>query len=427
MNATTMMQNGVTDRPKVGLACAGGVIEGAIYEVGALCALNESIDGLTLNDLDTYVGVSSGALIGSMLANGVHPRELSRAVVSSATDSTLNLEPEVLFSPAIREYAGRLRKLPRTVAQSLAYYALNPGDLSLLGLLSTFGSLVPNGFFDNAPLEHFLAAVLSETTGRTNDFRKLHPDLRVVAMHLDSADLAVFGGPGLDHVPISKAVQASTALPGLYCPVEIDGRHYIDGVARRTVHASVALDAGTDLLFCINPIVPVNLQLEQHAHRLFNAHPGPSLAAHGLPSVLSQTFRAIVDSRKRTGFKKYEHTHPDADLLLIEPECDDASMFFSNVFSFKNRHDVCEHAYQATRQHLLDRADEIVPKLERHGFRLRADVLQDPSRRLFDDRGIPLPYSDHDLSSSARAVFRETDAVLDRLDAMLQRLERRAA
>jgi len=422
-----MRQNGTTDRPKIGLACAGGVIEGAIYEVGALCALDESIDGIDLHELDTYVGVSSGALIGSILANGVETRELSRSVVSSATDPALNLQPEVLFSPAIREYAGRLRKLPRTVARSLAYYALNPGDLSLMGLLSTFGSLVPNGFFDNEPLEHFLAEAFAEPTGRTNDFRKLRPDLRVVAMHLDTADLAVFGSPGLDHVPISKAVQASTALPGLYCPVEIDGRYYIDGVARRTVHASVALDAGTDLLFCINPIVPVNLQLEQHADRLLSAHPGASLADHGLPAVLSQTFRAIVDSRKRTGFKKYEHTHPDADLILIEPKCDDTSLFFSNVFSFKNRHDVCEHAYQATRRHLLDRADEIVPKLERNGLRLRVDILKEESRHLFDDRGVPLPYENGEAGSSARAVLAETDAVLDRLDAMLERIERHAA
>jgi predicted acylesterase/phospholipase RssA len=417
-----MRANGSAGRSTIGLGCAGGVIEGAIYEIGALCALDEAVEGIDLHALDMYVGVSSGGLICSMLANGVPARELSRAVLSEARDPNLNLEPEVLFRPAVREYAGRLRRLPRTLASSLRYYALNPGDLSLLGLLSTFGSMVPTGLFDNAPLERFLARALS-TGGRTNDFRRLRRQLYIVAMHLDSADVVVFGQPSHDDVPISKAIQASTALPGLYVPVEVDGQYYIDGVARRTVHASVALDAGADLLFCINPIVPVNVQLEQHAGRLLNGSPAPpSLADRGLPSVMSQTFRAIVDSRKETGFQKYEHTHPNADLLLIEPECDDTSLFFTNIFSFKNRHDVCEHAYQATRRHLLTRADEIAPLLERHGLRLRTAHLQE-DHWLYD---APTPKeetsSPEEEPASYTDVLRETDEVLNRLDEVLDRI-----
>jgi predicted acylesterase/phospholipase RssA len=413
----------------IGLACAGGVIEGALYEIGALCALDEVIEGRRLHDLDVYVGVSSGGLIGSLLANQVSAHELSRAVVSESTDTSLNLEPEVLFRPAVGEYAGRLRRLPRAFFSSLRHYLLNPGDLSLLGLLATFGSIVPTGLFTNAPLERFLANAFS-TGGRTNDFRRLKRKLYVVAMNLDSADLTVFGEPGHDHVPISSAIQASTALPGLYTPVEIDGQYYIDGVARRTVHASVGLNAGADLLFCINPIVPINVQLEQHADRLLNDlspnGDGTTLADRGLPTVLSQTFRAIVDSRKRTGFKKYEHTHPDADLILIEPKCDDTSLFFSNIFSFKNRHDICEHAYQSTRRHLRDRADELQPILERHGLRLRRDRLDAPST-LYD---LPLPDQSaraQRSSASMTEVLHETGETLDRLEVLLDRLHTRAA
>ena len=423
-----------TGRSTIGLACAGGVIEGAIYEIGALCALDEAIDGVHLHELDIYVGVSSGSLISGMLASEVSARELSRAVVSESADTSLNLDPSVLFRPAMREYAGRLRRLPKALFSSLRYYLLNPGDLSLFGLLATFGSLVPTGLFTNAPLERFLARALS-TGGRTNDFRRLKRKLFVVAMNLDSADVTVFGEPGYDHVSISSAIQASTALPGLYTPVEIDGQYYIDGVARRTVHASVGLNAGADLLFCINPIVPINVQLEQHADRLLDGQrngdgqakkDGTSLAERGLPTVLSQTFRAIVDSRKRTGFKKYDHTHPDADLILIEPECDDTSLFFSNIFSFKNRHDVCEHAYQATRQHLRDRADELQPILERHGLSLRLDVLDDETRTLYDtplpEPTTEKPEEEWSPSTSMTDVLEETSDTLDRLDDLLDRL-----
>lgn len=424
------MSSAVSTGPhKIGLACAGGVIEGAIYEIGALCALDEAVDGTNLHELDVYVGVSSGALVGGLLANEVSPRELSHAVVSESSDPSLNLKPEVLFRPALREYVGRLRRVPGTLFSSLRYYLLNPGDLSLLGLLTTFGSVVPTGLFTNAPLEHFLSKAFS-TGGRTNDFRELRRKLYVVAMNLDSADVTVFGDSGYDHVPISSAIQASTALPGLYTPVEIDGQYYIDGVARRTVHASVGLNAGADLLFCINPIVPINLQLKQHADRLLDHHTNgsrSSLADRGLPTVLSQTFRAIVDSRKRTGFKKYKHTHPDADLILIEPECDDTSLFFTNIFSFKNRHDVCEHAYQATRQHLRNRAPELQQILERHGLSLRLDVLEDERRTLYDtvlpkelNNGAP-------PAPSMREVLSETSEALDRLDGLLSRLQTRTA
>ena len=422
-----MHSNRTTRRSTVGLGCAGGVIEGAVYEIGALCALDEAVEGIDLHALDMYVGVSSGALIGAMLANGVPARELSRAVISKAQTPSLNLDPEVLFRPAVREIAGRLWGLPATLASSLSYYVWNPGDLSLLGLLSTFGSALPTGLFTNAPLERFLEQAFS-TGGRTNDFRRLRRQLYVVAMHLDSADVVVFGEPGHDHVPISSAIQASTALPGLYTPVEIDGRYYIDGVARRTVHASVALDAGADLLFCINPIVPVNVQLEQHAGRLLSAEQdGPTLADRGLPSVFSQTFRAIVDSRKQTGFKKYEHTHPDADLILIEPECEDTSLFFSNIFSFKNRHDVCEHAYQSTRRHLRRRADELEPVLARHGLRLRTEVLEGERLLYGESASMTASPEREGETSSTAGVLRETDQVLDRLDAVLDRVRAQTA
>ena len=56
---------------RTGLAVAGGGPVGAIYELGALRALDESIDGLRLHELDVYVGVSAGAFIAASLANRI--------------------------------------------------------------------------------------------------------------------------------------------------------------------------------------------------------------------------------------------------------------------------------------------------------------------------------------------------------------------
>ena len=70
----------------------------------------------------------------------------------------------------------------------------------------------------------------------------------IVAVDLDSGAAVRFGDEGNQEISISRAVQASAALPGLYPPVEINGRYYVDGALRRTLHASAALDAGADLL-----------------------------------------------------------------------------------------------------------------------------------------------------------------------------------
>lgn len=406
---------GTVPRKKVGLALAGGVLEGGFYEIGVLCALEDAVEGLDFTQADVYVGVSAGAVLTSLLANGVTPRTLSRAILSLADEEILNLDPKILFSPAIGEYARRVGKVPGLLGRWIQRRIENPLDISVIGSLLELGALAPVGMFDSAPMERYLARVLS-SGGRTNDFRQLKAALRIVAVKLDSAELVTFGAEGSDHVPISRAVQASLALPGFYCPVEIGGEHYIDGVARRTLNASVALDEGADLLFCVNPIVPVDVSPGTSAP----GHPTRRLSDYGLPAVLSQTFRTAIHSRMGTGFRSYEHKYPNAEVILVEPDVTDHRMFFSNIFSFQNRREVCEHAYVATLENLRANREVLEKKLEKVGMRLRPEVLSDRRRRpLFRDDELQPP--------TARGVLGDVRSVLDRLAAALDRLETSAA
>lgn len=405
-----------TGNVKTGLACAGGVIEGGIYEIGALCALEEAIEGLSFNAMDIYVGVSSGALVASCLANGISTRTLSRAIISRANDR-LNITPEVLFTPAVREYGRRLGMSPAALFKSVRKYLRAPLDLSPMGAMVELGTLVPVGFFDNEPIQEYVQGIFT-SEGRTNDFRELETCLRVVAMNLDTADATAFGSEDYAHVPISKAVQASTALPGLYCPVEIDGNHYIDGVARRTLNASIALEAGAELLFCINPIVPINTLVRDRFDHHISTRGTGRLVEHGLPAILSQTFRSVVQSRMRAGFRDYALRYPEADIVLIEPDFEDQSMFFSNIFSFSNRHAVCEQAYGMTRAYLAAHAGRLRPMLQKHGYALREDVLTDDSRRLFG----PAEGAAQAAGGDGSDFYRDAHHVLDRLDRALDRV-----
>jgi predicted acylesterase/phospholipase RssA len=193
-----------------------------------------------------------------------------------------------------------------------------------------------------------------------------------VATELDSSEAVEFGAPGHDRVPISRAVQASAALPVLYPPVRIGGRDYVDGALRKTLHASVALREGAGLVFCINPIVPFDARLAAR-----HGHPRRGkLADAGLPAVLSQAFRALIHSRMQVGMAAYRNQYKGADVLLFEPRRDDPEMFFTNVFAYSTRHRVFEHAYRSTLRDLAARRRELAPRLARHGVSIRGGVLR---------------------------------------------------
>ena len=359
---------------KIGLALAGGGPLGGIYEVGACVALEEAIDGLSLVNADVYVGVSAGSFVAASLANGFEPRRLARMLLGS--DGSQAFDPSLLLRPALREYLNRARAIPRLALQAAREYLGNPWRHGLFESFQRLSRAIPTGLFDGAGVDAVLRRQFSEV-GRSNDFRRLKARLYVVATDLDSGQAVAFGGPGRDDVPISTAVQASAALPGLFPPVEIQGRHYVDGALIKTLHASVALRDGVDLLLCVNPLVPFDAQLaEQHGagHR--------QLSEGGLPVVLAQTFRAIIRSRMRVGMDRYQHQFKDADVLLFEPAQDDEAMFFANLFSYRDRARLCEHAYQRTREHLYQRRDELAPVLARHGLQLNLEVLRDRTRTL---------------------------------------------
>jgi NTE family protein len=361
--------------PRLGLALAGGGPLGAIHEIGALCALEEAIPGLDLNALDGYVGVSAGAFVAAGLANGITPRQLCASFIENEGPRGDIVHPNLFIRPALGEAARRAAALPGLLAQ--AAYGCVRGR-GLLASLEVLGRALPTGVFSNAPLEHTLQRLFA-APGRSDDFRQLGRRLVLVATDLDSGEAAPFGQPGWDHVPISRAVAASAALPGLFPPVPIGGRSYVDGALKKTLHARVLLDMGLDLLLCLNPLVPFHAG---HAPRPLANAAIPRLVQGGLPVVLSQTFRSLIHSRLELGMRGYQTSHPDADLLLFEPDPQDGALFLANTFGYGQRRALAEHAYQRTRADLRSRRGVLGAVLQRHGLALDDAVLDDPARRL---------------------------------------------
>ena len=405
--------------PRIGLALAGGGPLGAIYEIGAMCALDDALRGIDFNDLQGYVGVSSGGFIASGLANGLTPRELCEAFIENIGPSHDVFEPSLLLQPAWMEIMQRLAQLPMLMGQAWLEYLASGG--SMASGFERVARALPTGLFSNDAIDTQLRRLFS-LPGRSNDFRALKRQLVVVATDVDTGQSVPFGLAGHDDVPISKAVQASAALPGLYPPVAIKGHHYVDGVLKKTLHASVLLEQGLDLLICLNPLVPYNAT--QHPqHRVLSKGRGriPKLVEAGLPVVLSQTFRTLVHSRLDIGLKGYAQTYPDTTIVLFEPDQRDPQLFLANTFSYTQRRELAEHAYQQTRQQLRERRSTLTPLLARHGVALNTEVLNDSNRYLLEKRRKPRPFQSKAKGTSLRAgaAVKQLEAVLGDLEATL--------
>ncbi len=385
---------------KFGLALAGGGPLGGFYELGALHAIDEAIVGRALTGYDMYIGVSSGSLLAAGLANGFDPSGMGATLIQGES-ALVPFSPRLLLQPAMAEYARRITKLPSALRASAYQWSGDALRGAWPALLDVLAKVAPLAVFDSRPLERYLHELFS-APGHTDDFRALRAELRIVATDLDTGRSAVFGDAAHARVAISRALIASAALPGLYAPVSIGGRNYVDGALVRTMYASLALEAGCDFVICINPLVPFDASRSTRH---------PTLADEGFDTVLGQTFRTLIHSRMQVGMASFRARFPHADTLLFEPDPHDEVMFFSNVFRYAGRHRLAEHAYQQTRRDLKAHAKALSALLRRHGLELDTDRLND-ARRTFETAARERATHAH------RTMHRLADA-LARLEQML--------
>jgi NTE family protein len=389
-------------RTRVAVALAGGGPLGAFYELGALHALAEALEGTSLGHADVYIGVSSGALIAACLANGFDTTTMASVLIDDGSPE-LPFSPAMLLQPAVGEYARRLRRLPPVLKRAAQQYLREPLSGTWSATVASAGRMLPAALFDHQPLEEYLHRLFN-SPGHTDDFRELAARLYIVATNLNTGESVHFGGPGRNDVPISRAVLASTALPGLYAPVTIGGQHFVDGALVKTMNASLALEEGCNLVICVNPLVPFDASRSRtRAHG--------NLADEGLPTVLSQTFRSLIYSRMKVGMASYRLRYPAADTLLFEPDRDDERLFFTNVFRYAGRSQLAEHAYQCTRRDLLAQATSLAHVLKRRGLALNTDVLRDRRRTLAT--------AAQEKRERARHTTRELEHALGRLERVL--------
>ncbi|CAB4882986.1 MAG: patatin family protein [Actinobacteria bacterium] len=353
---------------KTALVLGGGGFTGGVYEIGALRALDLLSVNKNVNQFDVYVGTSAGSFVAAMTANGVTPEEMMRVVVQQAPVPFRDIDVSTLLRPNWREFVSRSATMPWRLAGVARELASNFGSVTAMDLLMGLSEALPSGLYSGDGLAKYLRDVLSDPD-RTDDFRQLDRELYIAATDLDSCERVVLGGRDWDDVPISSAVQASTALPMVYRPVELKGRELIDGGIVSTTNLDIAVEAGAKFIIVVNPLVPyvndLDTPTKSGGQRL-------RVSQLGFQHIGYQTFKLLAYQRLHEMQSHWEKRYPGVDILLIEPAADDELMFKTNVMNFTSRLDIARHGFQSVTLSLSEDYERIKRMSAKHGVEISA-------------------------------------------------------
>ncbi|WP_285403759.1 patatin-like phospholipase family protein [Luteibacter sp. ME-Dv--P-043b] len=175
-------------KPRIGLALGGGAAKGFAH-IGVIKMLEAS--GI---HADVVSGTSAGSVVGVLYASGMDAFQLQEQAF--ALDES-NIRDVRLFSGGLVQ------------GQKLQDYV--------------------NALVKNTPIE------------------KLHTPFAAVATQLENGDRAIFirGNAG-------QAVRASSSIPGVFEPVDIGGRHFVDGGVVSPVPVDAARQLGADIVIAVD-------------------------------------------------------------------------------------------------------------------------------------------------------------------------------
>lgn len=317
------------DRPRVGLVLGAGGVLGGAWLAGALAALVEST-GWDPAEADVVVGTSAGSMIGALLTGGVPPWFM---VAHSAGESFPGLL-DATGQPtdeADRSAGGvliRRKGLPDLRPHSLSYglRALRSPRAQRLGAAAA--AFAPRGVMSTRPLRETVQRVVP--TGWAP-----HPALWICATDCATGKRVVFGREDAPPAELSEAVAASCAVPGIYRPVRIGNRMYVDGGAWSPSNVDCVGRAELDLVVCLNPLSSRPEELER--------------AGRG-----SMRGRMRRTTGRRLGWEAHRLEERGTHVVMLQPVAEDLEVMGGNLMSTARRHLVLETAQRTMSRQLAD-------------------------------------------------------------------------
>jgi len=212
-------------RPRIGLALSGGGALG-LAEIGVLQWMEEN-----QIPVDRIAGTSMGSIIGAMYATGMSPAEIQTFAEKINWDEAFHREP------AYPQISYR-RKQDRHDFLIKAPLGLKHG---LRG---------PNGFNSGQGVGLLLDRIAFPESGAAS-FDDLPIPFRCVATDMLSGEGVVLRGG-----PLAQAVRASMAIPGVFTPVEMNGRVLADGGMVQNIPVETVLEMNADAVIAVELRLP---------------------------------------------------------------------------------------------------------------------------------------------------------------------------
>jgi NTE family protein len=249
-----------------GLVLGGGGVTGIAWETGVLAGLAEA--GIDLTSADVVVGTSAGSVVGAQILSGVALEDLYAAQLA---DTTRETSARIGTSAILRFVAASLWPRDEERARArLGRAALKARTVAGSEPKAVIEQWVPSRAW---PERRLLITAVDAETGEARVFDR------------DSG------------VPLPDAVAASCAVPLVWPPITIDGRHYVDGGVRSITNADLA--AGCDRVVVL---APVTVALRR------SGRIGSQLASLG-SSIRSVVISPDAQARKAIGRNVLDFAH----------------------------------------------------------------------------------------------------------------------
>ncbi len=242
-----------TSRPRIGLVLGGGGARGAAH-IGVIQLLEEF-----RVPVDFVVGTSMGSIVAGLYAAGYPPDEMAEILQQADWSEILSDDPprdQLWFR---RRQDDRRFQVDLELGWRNGAPALPPGLIL--------------GRNIDAFLERLLLPVAT-----VDDFDSLPIPFRCVAIDIADGSSVVFKNGS-----VTKAIRASISLPGIFAPVEHEGRILVDGGFVDNLPVNVAREMGADILIVVDVATPI-------------ADP---TTRHSLVGIYDQVIRVLMDRNRK--------------------------------------------------------------------------------------------------------------------------------